>query len=391
MIKLLSKIFIKDRENYESPAVRSAYGVLCGGFGIFLNVLLFVGKYIAGTIARSVAITADSFNNLADAASSIMTMLGFHLSRQKPDTEHPFGHGRIEYITGLLVSAAIILMGVELLKSSFTKILHPEAIEFSWLTAAILIAGILVKLYMFMYNRATGKKINSSALHATAQDSLSDCIATSVVLAASIVSHFFKLNIDGYCGLAVALFVIYSGIMSVKDTITPLLGETPDPELIKKIEALVLSYPEISGIHDLIVHDYGPGRLMISVHAEVPVTADFDVFAMHDVIDNAERRLAGELGCEATIHLDPVASDDELTTGLKKRITEIVTSISDELTLHDFRVVPGPSHTNLIFDVVVPFDSKLSFDEIKSGIDSAVESMNDGIYYAVVHFDRPLA
>ena len=249
MIKLLSKIFIKDRENYESPAVRSAYGVLCGGFGILLNVLLFVGKYIAGTIARSVAITADSFNNLADAASSIMTMLGFHLSRQKPDTEHPFGHGRIEYITGLLVSAAIILMGVELLKSSFTKILHPEAIEFSWLTAAILIAGILVKLYMFMYNRATGKKINSSALHATAQDSLSDCIATSVVLAASIVSHFFKLNIDGYCGLAVALFVIYSGIMSVKDTITPLLGENPDPELIKKIEALVLSYHEISGIH----------------------------------------------------------------------------------------------------------------------------------------------
>ncbi len=391
MIKLLSKLLIKDHENYDSSAVRSAYGVLCGAFGIFLNILLFTGKFIAGSIAKSVAVTADAFNNLADAGSSIITLLGFRLASQKPDTEHPFGHGRIEYISGLMVSAAIILMGIELLKSSFEKILHPEAIKFSVLTAIILTVSILVKLYMSIYNRSIGKKIKSPALFATSQDSLSDCIATSVVLITSLISHFFKLNIDGYCGLAVAIFVIYSGINSIKDTISPLLGKPTEPEFIEKIEAIIASYSDISGIHDLIVHDYGPGRRMISLHAEMPVTNNTDIFEMHDIIDNAERRLGQELGCEATIHLDPIAGNDQLTGSLKQRMVDILHSLSPELSLHDFRVVPGPTHTNLIFDIVVPFNEKRSFDEIRKHISDSLEMMDDGIYYAVVSFDRPYA
>lgn len=234
MIKLLSRIFIKDYKNYESPAVRSSYGVLCGGFGIFLNILLFIGKFLAGTLAKSVSITADAFNNLADAGSSIITLLGFRLARQKPDTKHPFGHGRIEYIAGLLVSAAIILMGFELAKSSISKIISPEPIEFSVLTAAILVCSILVKLYMVFYNKSIGKKIKSATLGATALDSCSDCIATSVVLVSSLIAHFFKINIDGYCGVLVAAFVIYSGIRALQETITPLLGQAPRSGIHRK-------------------------------------------------------------------------------------------------------------------------------------------------------------
>lgn len=389
MIKLLSKLFIREYRNYESPSVRSAYGVLCGGFGIFLNILLFIGKFIAGSLAKSVAVTADAFNNLSDAGSSVITLLGFRLARQKPDPEHPFGHGRIEYISGLLVSAAIILMGAELLKSSIEKIIHPEEIQFSVLTAIILAVSILIKLYMSLYNRAIGNKINSTALHATSQDSFSDCIATSVVLVSSLIAHFFKLNIDGYCGLAVAAFVIYSGINSIKDTISPLLGSATDPEFVKKIEIIIKSFPNISGIHDLIVHDYGPGRLMISLHAEMPVTDDYDIFEMHDIIDSAERKLESELGCEATIHLDPVAGNDEKTALLKKQMLDIIHRLSPKLSLHDFRVVPGPTHTNLIFDVVVPFDLALTFNEIRKYIDDSLKSWEDGVYYTVVNFDRP--
>lgn len=391
MIKLLSRLFIKNYQNYESPNVRSAYGILCGGFGIFLNVLLFAGKFIAGSLAKSVAVTADAFNNLSDAGSSIITLLGFRLARQKPDPEHPFGHGRIEYLSGLLVSAAIIMMGIELFKSSLEKVLHPEEIEFSLLTACILAISILVKLYMVFYNRTIGKKINSTALAATSQDSLSDCIATSVVLISGLIAHFFTINIDGYCGLLVAGFVIYSGINSIKDTISPLLGNPPDQEFVERIESIVKSYPSISGIHDLIVHDYGPGRLMISLHAEMPVTEKFNIFEMHDIIDSAERKLKDELGCGVTIHLDPVASDDELTISLKERMVGILHTISPELSLHDFRVVPGPTHTNLIFDVVVPFDISIAFSEIRNRIDCSLEAMDDGVYYAVVSFDRPFA
>lgn len=391
MIKLLSRIFIKHYKNYESPAVRSSYGVLCGGFGIFLNILLFIGKFLAGTLAKSVSITADAFNNLADAGSSIITLLGFRLARQKPDTKHPFGHGRIEYIAGLLVSAAIILMGFELAKSSISKIISPEPIEFSVLTAAILVCSILVKLYMVFYNKSIGKKIKSSTLGATALDSCSDCIATSVVLVSSLIAHFFKINIDGYCGVLVAAFVIYSGIRALQETITPLLGQAPDREFIERIQKLIEEFPEITGIHDLIVHDYGPGRLMISLHAEMPVYEDSDIFAMHDIIDNAERLLSKELECLVTIHLDPTRSNDEKVAELKAKTVNVLHGISPELSLHDFRVVPGPTHTNLIFDVVIPFDLKLKEDEITEKLNSAVSEWDDAKYYVVVSFDRPYA
>ena len=391
MITLLSKLFIKNRTEYENPRVRSQYGMLTGGVGIFLNILLFAGKLLAGSIARSVAMTADAFNNLSDAGSSIISLLGFKLAAQKPDTEHPFGHGRFEYIAGLLVSAAIILMGFELLKSSVQKIISPEPIEFSVTAVIILVVSVAVKVYMAIYNRRIGKKIRSSALLATAGDSVSDSAATSVVLIATLVSRFFGVNIDGWCGAAVSLFVLYSGVRSIKDTIAPLLGTAPDPELVKKIEEIVTSYDRIAAIHDLVIHDYGPGRRMISLHAEVPMTAEDDVFDVHDVIDNAERKLQSELGCDATIHLDPVAAGDERTALLKAEMTEAIQAIDPSLRLHDFRIVPGPTHTNMIFDVVVPFDLKMTPEQVREAVCREAEKLEGGKYYAVVTVDRPYA
>ena len=394
MLKFLAKLFIKTPREYDDPATRRAYGVLCGAIGILLNILLFAGKFIAGSLAKSVAVTADAFNNLADAGSSVITMIGFRLAGQKPDKEHPFGHGRFEYIAGLLVSAAIILMGVELLKTSVEKIIAPQAVEFSVLTAVILVFSVAVKIYMAVYNGSLGKKLASPALAAAARDSLSDSIATAVVLVSSAVGHFLGINIDGWCGAAVAVFVLRAGIMSVRDTLAPLLGTEPDPEFVKRINDIVLSYPEISAIHDLIIHDYGPGRQIISLHAEMPTESGSDIFKLHDIVDNAERRLRQELGCDATIHLDPVAAEDEQTQMLHERMEAALFEINSGLTMHDFRIVPGPTHTNLIFDVVVPYDNRMPQAEILEKIEYAAAELpsgkNGGKYYAVVHFDRPL-
>ena len=393
MLKFLAKMFIKTPREYDNPATRRAYGVLCGAVGILLNILLFAGKFIAGSLAKSVAVTADAFNNLADAGSSVITMIGFRLAGQKPDKEHPFGHGRFEYIAGLLVSAAIILMGVELLKTSVEKIIAPQAVEFSVLTAVILVFSVAVKIYMAVYNGSLGKKLASPALAAAAKDSLSDSIATAVVLVSSAVGHFLGINIDGWCGAAVAVFVLRAGIMSVRDTLAPLLGTEPDPEFVKRINDIVLSYPEISAIHDLIIHDYGPGRQIISLHAEIPAESGSDIFKLHDIVDNAERRLRQELGCDATIHLDPVAAEDEQTQMLHERMEAALFEINSGLTMHDFRIVPGPTHTNLIFDVVVPYDNRMPQAEILEKIEYAAADLpsgkNGGKYYAVVRFDRP--
>lgn len=393
MLKFLAKLFIKTPREYDDPATRRAYGVLCGAIGILLNILLFAGKFIAGSLAKSVAVTADAFNNLADAGSSVITMIGFRLAGQKPDKEHPFGHGRFEYIAGLLVSAAIILMGVELLKTSVEKIIAPQAVEFSVLTAVILVFSVAVKIYMAVYNGSLGKKLASPALAAAAKDSLSDSIATAVVLVSSAVGHFLRINIDGWCGAAVAVFVLRAGIMSVRDTLAPLLGTEPDPEFVKRINDIVLSYPKISAIHDLIIHDYGPGRQIISLHAEMPTESGSDIFKLHDIVDNAERRLRQELGCDATIHLDPVAAEDEQTQMLHERMEAALFEINSGLTMHDFRIVPGPTHTNLIFDVVVPYDNKMPQAEILEKIEYAAAELpsgkNGGKYYAVVRFDRP--
>ena len=385
MISLLAKKFIKNREDVTSPAVRQAYGMLCGIVGIGFNVLLFALKLIAGTLSGSIAITADAFNNLSDAGASIVTLLGFKLAGQKPDPEHPFGHGRLEYISGLIVSMVILLMGIELAKSAVEKILHPEAVEFTLLTGGILLASILVKLYMYLYNRAVGKKIGSAAMEATAMDSLSDCAATAAVLAATLIGHFTSLQIDGWCGIVVAALVLWAGIQAARDTISPLLGQPPAPEFVQRIEEIVLSSPVVQGIHDLIVHDYGPGRVMISLHAEVP--AHGDIMALHDEIDNIEQRLRRELGCAATIHMDPIVTDDKLTAETRERVAQLVRGIDEHITIHDFRMVTGPTHTNVIFDAVVPFKFRLSDHEVEQEIQAAVKRL-DSSYFAVVQIDR---
>ena len=385
MISLLAKKFIKNREDVTSPAVRQAYGMLCGIVGIGFNVLLFALKLLAGTLSGSIAITADAFNNLSDAGASIVTLLGFKLAGQKPDPEHPFGHGRLEYISGLIVSMVILLMGIELAKSAVEKILHPEAVEFTLLTGGILLASILVKLYMYLYNRAVGKKIGSAAMEATAMDSLSDCAATAAVLAATLIGHFTSLQIDGWCGIVVAALVLWAGIQAARDTISPLLGQPPAPEFVQRIEEIVLSSPVVQGIHDLIVHDYGPGRVMISLHAEVP--AHGDIMALHDEIDNVEKQLHDKLGCEAVIHMDPIVTDDETTNAAHQKIASLVRGIDENISIHDFRMVTGPTHTNVIFDAVVPYGCKMSDREAEEKIKKAVHEL-DPSYFAVVQIDK---
>ena len=385
MIEFLARVFIRHRDTLSPSALRQAYGQLCGAVGIGLNLLLFVGKLFAGTISGSIAITADAFNNLSDAGSSVVTLLGFRLAGRKPDPEHPFGHGRMEYISGLAVAGLILLMGVELGKSSLKKILSPEEIVSSPLVLAILAVSVAVKLYMFYYNRSIGRKIKSAAMSATATDSLSDAVSTTAVLMATLVGQFTGLNIDGWVGLLVALFILFSAYKAAKETLSPLLGQTPDPEFVDRIEQIVLSYPEVLNVHDLIVHDYGPGRMMISLHAEV--SADGDLLQLHDVIDNAEHRLKKELGCMAVIHMDPIITNDAHTDALRMAVAEKVKSIDPRLTIHDFRTVPGSTHTNLIFDVVVPYDVKLTADEVRRRIGALVKELDEN-YFAVVQVDN---
>lgn len=384
MIGVLAKVFIRNQK--DESKVRQAYGMLCGVVGIFLNILLFAGKFLAGTISNSIAITADAFNNLSDAASSLVTLLGFHFAGAKPDPDHPYGHGRIEYISGLGVAALILIMAYELVKDSVKKILHPEQTECSALIVAILLIAVLVKFYMFFYNHTIGKKINSAAMRATALDSLSDMAATSVVLLATLVAHFTGLQIDGYCGVAVGLFICYAGINAAKDTLNPLLGQAPDPEEVEKIKEIVMSHEKVCGIHDLIVHDYGPGRQMISLHAEVP--AEGNILEIHDEIDLIEMELKQKLHCDATIHMDPVITTDEHLKQLKEQVTEIVEGIDERISLHDFRIVSGPSHTNLIFDIVVPFKCKLEDEALIEEIQRRVQKEIGANYFTVIQIDR---
>lgn len=385
MVSLLARWLIRDWESVHTPSVRRAYGVLCGAVGILLNALLFAGKLFAGTLSGSIAITADAFNNLSDAASSLITLIGFRMAGQKPDPEHPFGHGRIEYISGFIVSMAILLMGFELLSSSVQKIVSPEPVSFSPLAAGILVASIAVKLYMCFYNRRVGKKIDSAAMRATAMDSLSDSVATAVVLVAMLVGHWTNLMIDGWCGLLVALFILYAGVNAAKETIGPLLGQPPTREFVEQIEQYVLSYDSVVGLHDLIVHNYGPGRTMISLHAEVPVTAD--ILEMHDMIDNIEHGLRERMGCEAVIHMDPVVLDDERLSALRETVRGFAAEIDPAITIHDFRMVSGPTHTNLIFDAVVPYKFRLSDEEVRRQLSERIRAL-DGNYYAVIDIDK---
>ena len=385
MISLLAKLLIKDYKNVTDAKVREAYGVLCGGMGIALNILLFLGKFLAGTISGSIAITADAFNNLSDAGSSFITLIGFKLGSQKPDPEHPFGHGRMEYLSGLAVAVLIIVMAVELFKSSFDKILHPEVLECSAVIVLILLASIAVKIYMAIYNHNVGKKIHSAAMGATAKDSMSDTIATTVVLISTIVGAIWGIPIDGYCGVLLSILIFMAGIGAIKDTVGPLLGTAPDKEFVERIEEIVMAHDIVKGMHDLVVHDYGPGRVMISLHAEVPHTED--ILVIHDEIDNIEEELGDKLNCEAVIHMDPIIMDDEKVNEVKEYVGNIVCQVGEELNFHDFRMVSGNSHTNLIFDVVVPFKYRMSDEVIKKAIQEAIW-VNYPRYNAVIHIDH---
>ncbi len=382
MITILSKIFIKDTD---SESGRKAYGTLCSIVGIMLNVLLFAGKYFAGVLSGSVAITADAFNNLSDAGSSFITLVGFLFAGKEPDLDHPFGHGRFEYVSGFVVSMAILMMGFELMKSSVIKIMHPEPVDTSTVAMAILIVSILVKVYMEVYNRSVGKKIGSAAMLATAKDSLSDSLATSFVLVAMLVMKYAQINIDGICGVLVSLFIFYAGITAAKETLDPLLGLPPEKEFVDHIEEIVMAHDMIVGVHDVVVHDYGPGRRMISLHAEVH--GDRDIFAIHDLIDRIEKELNETLKCESVIHMDPIETDNEEVAKMKETIAREVKRINEQITIHDFRMVTGDTHTNLIFDAVVPFGTKLSAKDVKKSIEELVESL-EGSYYAVVHIDQ---
>lgn len=386
MVRILAKLFIRNSENMKDSKVRRSYGILCGTVGICLNILLFIGKFLAGTFSGSVSVTADAFNNLSDAGSSLVTMIGFKLAGAKPDPHHPFGHGRIEYVSGLVVSGIILIMAFELVKSSVEKIIHPGKVEYSAIALVILAVSIGVKLYMCFYNRSFGKKMDSAAMKATAMDSLSDVCATSVVLIAALAEKFWGLQIDGWCGVLVGLFIFYAGINAARETLNPLLGQPPEPELVAQIEELVMSYPQVRGVHDLIVHDYGPGRRMISLHAEVP--AESDILVMHDAIDNIEGELRRRLQCDAVIHMDPIVTTDESVLKLKEKTIDLVKTIDARITMHDFRVVTGPTHTNLIFDVVIPYDMQMTDDEVTDVVNAGVKRTLGDNYFCVIQVDK---
>lgn len=386
MIHLLSAIFIKNRRNYSSLRCVRHTARFCGAVGIGLNLLLFLGKWIAGTLSHSIAITADAFNNLSDAGSSIITLIGFRISGQKPDPEHPFGHGRMEYISGLLVSVAILIMGFELVKSSVEKIIHPEAIDSSPVILGILAASILVKLYMFYYNRSVSAKIDSAAMRATAMDSLSDTVSTALVLAATVISQFTGLLLDGWFGVLVGIFILYTGGSTLKETMDLLLGRPPKKEFIKEIREIVISHPLIYDIHDLIVHDYGPGRLMISLHAEVD--AQGDIQAIHEQIDHIEHELQEKLHCSATIHMDPIVTNDTEVLEMKEKVKQIVHDFDPSFSMHDFRMVKGTTRTNLIFDVSVPSGTKTTDNQIVNELKNRIHEIPGSKYFAVIQVDH---
>ena len=385
MGKLLIRIFVKDHENTDDPRVRERYGKFAGVVGIVSNLILCIMKILIGLVSRSIAIIADGINNLADASSSIITLVGFKLASQPEDEDHPYGHARIEYLTGLFISIVIIVIGLQLLRTSIDKILHPEPLEFSCLTIIILVAAILIKLWQSLFNRSIGRKIRSVTLMATAADSRNDVISTSAVLISVIVGKFTGIQIDGYMGSLVALFIIWSGIQLVRETTSPLLGEAPDQELVDSIAEIVKKEPGVLGIHDLMVHNYGPGKIFASMHIEVD--ADGDLMESHDMIDNIEKRIKDELHVEFVVHMDPVKTDDPLITKMKKIIADALLPLDGVDNIHDFRIVPGPTHTNIIFDVVLAADCSLSEKEI-TGIAAEAARSVDNDFYVVITFDH---
>jgi len=384
MTKLLLRLFVKNYEHSEDMAVRASVGKLAGATGIVCNIILFLGKLAAGLLAGSVAIVADAVNNLSDASSSVVTLLGFRLAQMPADQDHPYGHARYEYLSGLMVAVLILVIGVELVKSSVGKIIHPEAIDFSVITVGILVASVLVKLWMSLFFGTLGRKINSLTLQATSVDSRNDVVSTIAVLAGCLAGYFFHVNIDGYVGLLVALFILYSGVNIVRETISPLLGEQADEELVGKIKTLVLSHEAVLNVHDLLIHDYGPGRCFASIHAEV--SARLDPMEVHDILDEIECEVLDKLNVHLVIHYDPVLPDDDEWAEMSGLMGEIIKEVAPDVSMHCFRMVGGAKQKNLVFDLMVPYDSAKTNWELKKEIDQKLAEKNKN-YGTIIRFD----
>lgn len=373
MTNFLIKLFVKDNKNVQDPKVRGNYAMLSSITGIIANVLLFIGKLVIGILSASVAIIADAFNNIGDAGSSVVTMFGFRLAGKHADKEHPMGHGRFEYISAFIVDVLIIFVGVELLKSSVEKIIAPEPADIQTVTLVFLGAAILVKAWLFFFYRKIAKTIDSSVIKAASFDSISDVVATTVVLISSLVSKYTDLDLDGYAGILVAAFIFYTGIKASKETIDLLLGGSPDKEILKNIKDFVKDYPDVIGIHDVMVHDYGPGRQIVSFHAEVSAKSDFSY--VHDIIDNIERDMQKKYGYIVTIHLDPIVVDDQKVNEMYDFVKETVKEVDESFSVHDFRMTYGGNHINLIFDLSIPVDSKISDEDAAKEVEDKIRSL----------------
>ncbi len=385
MTNLLLKIFIKDNSDLQSASTRASVGMLSGTVGIVCNILLFALKLLIGTVSGSVSITADAMNNLSDATSSVVTLIGFRLAKIPADEDHPYGHARYEYLSGLAVAAMIVVIGFELAKTSVEKIIEPSAVELSIPACIALVGSVAVKLWLCLFNRKLGKSINSSALLATSADSRNDAVATTVVLIAGIVELIFKIQIDGIMGLLVALFILYSGVTLAKETISPLLGENASPELKELIISVMRTCPEVLGYHDLMVHDYGPGQRFASIHVEMDHKAD--PLYCHELIDTLERNCLEAYNIHLVIHYDPVVTGDEELDRLRHIVSELLKAQDDRISIHDFRMVKGDKQTNLIFDIALPSELMPKKKEVKSKLDSCLAVIDDMIYYTVVDFD----
>ncbi|MBQ1206958.1 MAG: cation transporter [Lachnospiraceae bacterium] len=388
MTQLLLRLFIKDHQNTCDPHVRSAVGKLSGIVGIICNLILFTGKIIIGTISGAVSITADAMNNLSDATSSIITLLGFKLAEQPADEKHPYGHARFEYLSGLAVAALIVLIGFELAKSSINKIINPAPVEFSLALVIVLVLSILLKLWMCLFNRTTGRMINSSTLLATSADSRNDVITTAAVLLASIIETTTKLPVDGFFGLGVSLFILYSGANLAKETISPLLGESASPELQALIVDYISAHPKVLGYHDLMVHDYGPGQRFATIHVEMDQKED--PLTCHEIIDDMERECLKSHNIHLVIHYDPIVTDDPELSRLHALVDQLLTDIDPELHTHDFRMVRAKDFTNLIFDVTLPEHLKKEEKSIKHQLDEKLSLLEETTYYTVITFDQPV-
>lgn len=385
MTNLIIKNFVKNYENYEDPEVRGAYGKLAGWVGIIMNLLLFALKFFAGLLTKSISITADAINNLSDSASSIISLFGFKLAEKPADERHPYGHGRYEYISALTVTAIILVIGFELLKSGVEKLINPTPLEFNIVSVVILFFSVTAKLWLSLFNVKIGRKINSKVLLATAEDSRNDCISTVAVIISLLVSYLFKINIDGIVGIFVAIFIIYSAITLICDTLGTLLGTPPELEYVENIHNKIMAFDGVLGTHDMIVHDYGPGRCFASVHVEV--AAEEDVLKSHDMIDNIERYFLKEENLNVIIHMDPIITKDEKVGELRKLISNHLKGINETLGIHDLRVVPGPTHTNIIFDCVIPHSLDISEDYIKEEVENLLNK-NFENHFAVITFEK---